>query len=599
MIVADYVFGVLADRGVKDVFTVSGGGIMYLLDALGRNPDIAYWCNYHEQGCAIAAEAYARIDSGIGVCLVTTGPGSANALSAIGGAWLDSVPVVVISGQVRTGLIADYGRHRQIGPQEINIVDMARPITKYAKTVMSGQEVPVELERALRIATTGRPGPVWLNIPLDIQACEIEAGSAPPIASQLVQEPSEVNRPEQAAEVFALLRASRRPVIVAGNGIHGAGTEDLFRRFVEDLKCPVVTTMGGMDLLEEEHPHYLGRFGPTGQRRANFTLQNADLMLCLGTSMSVSSVGFNTEGLAPGAKRVLINIDEDEMRKPNFASDYRLLADLRWFMERLLADTVSPHAAPDPSWLAAVAGLKQRLPIVTSDYFEDVDHVNSYVLASRLSESMAPGEVVLTGNGTDAVSMHHSFAVKKGQRVITNYGFGAMGWDLPAAVGACVARGGARTILVTGDGSLQMNVQELLTIGHNRLNVKIFVLNNGGYESIRATQAAFCEGRFVACDPGSGVANPDFANLAAAYGLRYRLFAANDELPAGLSEVMADVEPWLCEVNVSPTQEKSPKIVSRRREDGTFESCPLDDQYPFLPREERDAIMSEFAERRA
>jgi len=597
VIVADYIFESLADRGVKDVFTVSGGGIMYLLDALGRNPDIDYWCNYHEQACAIAAESYARIQGDIGVCLVTTGPGSANALSAITGAWLDSVPVVVISGQVRTGLIADYSKHRQIGPQEINIIDMARPVTKYAKTIMNGHDVPAELEAAIAAATSGRPGPVWLNIPLDVQAVEIDP--RPEQARRGTSSQSAIpglNRPAGVRDVLSLLIGSQRPLVVAGNGIHAAAVEEVFERFVTALGCPVVTTMGGMDLLEESHPLYLGRFGPTGQRRANFTLQNADLLLCLGTSMSVSSAGFDTARLAPRAKRVMVNIDGPEMEKPHFHTDFRLLADLKWFMERLLADPASKDVAPAQRWIDAVARWKHDYPIVTSDYFEDTDHVNSYVLASRLSESMLPGDVLLTGNGTDAVSAHHSFAVKKGQRVITNYGFGAMGWDLPAAVGACIARGGARTVLVTGDGSMQMNVQELLTIGHNHLNVKVFVLNNEGYESMRATQTAFCDSRFVACHPGSGVANPDFEKLAAAYGLRYELLSKNDELAAGLVDVMATDGPWLCEVNVSPDQEKRPRIASRRRPDGSFESSPLDDQYPFLPREERDAVMSTFAD---
>jgi acetolactate synthase-1/2/3 large subunit len=353
--------------------------------------------------------------------------------------------------------------------------------------------------------------------------------------------------------------------------------------------------MGGMDLLEEAHPCYLGRFGPTGQRRANFTLQNADLLLCLGTSMSVSSAGFDTERLAPRAVRVMVNIDADEMAKPQFRADHRVVADLGAFLEALLAPP-GPGVTPDARWIDATSRWKRDYPIVTADYFEDEDHVNSYVLSGRLSEVMLPGEVLLTGNGTDAVSAHHSFAVKKDQRVITNYGFGAMGWDLPAAVGACVARGGERTVLMTGDGSIQMNIQELLTVGHNHLDVKIFVLNNEGYESIRSTQTAFCDSRYVACDPESGVANPDFEHLAAAYGLGYRRFRTNADLSAGLAEVMDSDGPWLCEVNVSPTQEKAPRIKSRRRDDGTFESAPLDDQYPYLPREEREAIMSEFAD---
>jgi acetolactate synthase-1/2/3 large subunit len=597
VIVADYVIDALAAHGVRDVFTVSGGGIMFLLDALGRHAGVKYWCNVHEQGCAISAEAYARVTGEIGVCLVTSGPGSTNALSAIAGAWVDSVPVVVISGQVRTGLIADYSKHRQIGPQEIDIVSMAAPVTKYAKTVMRPEDVPAELERAIRTATAGRPGPVWLNIPLDVQAADVdEALVAAAVASSVPVPDPAMNRPESVAEVADLLRGSKRPVIVCGDGIHLAHAETAFEQFVERVGCPVVATMGGMDLLPEAHPLYLGRFGPTGQRRANFTLQNADILLCLGASMAVTAVGFDTSGFAPNAKRVMVNIEAEEMRKPHFVADHAVLADVKWFMERFVDDVPAGGIAFDERWIEAVSRWKRDYPIVTSDYFDDKEHVSSYVLASELSKAMGPGEVVLTGNATDAVAIHHSFSVKPGQRVITNYGFGAMGWDLPAAVGACIARSGARTVLVTGDGSFQLNVQELLTIGHNRLNVKVFVLDNGGFETIRATQTAFFEGRFVGCHVESGVSNPRFDALAEAYGFRYRLFGTNADLAEGLATVMSDDSPWLCEVNTSFTQEKRPKIVSRRREDGTFESCPLDDQYPHLPAEERRAVMSLFAD---
>lgn len=597
MIVADYMFENLASRGVRDVFTVAGGGIMFLLDALGRNPDITYWANGHEQACAIAAESYARVTGELGVCLVTSGPGATNALSAIPGAYVDSVPVLVISGQVRTGLIADYSKHRQIGPQEINVLDMAKPVTKYAKTVMHAADIPAEIERAINIATTGRPGPVWLQIPLDVQSAELDPewleGIKHVVPAGL--EPG-TNDPASIGVVEALLKGARRPVIVTGNGIHMAHAEEEFVRFVEFVGCPVVATMGGMDLLPEDHPQYLGRFGPTGQRRANFTLQNADMLLCLGASMAVKDVGFDTKGFAPRAKRVMVNIEAEEMRKPHFVADVEVLADARWFMQRFIDEVKPGSFGFDPRWAEAVAAWKRDYPIVTPDYFEDPDHVNTYVLAAAIGEAAEPGEVVLTGNASDAVSIHHSFAVKPGQRVITNYGYGAMGWDLPAAVGACVANDNRRTILVTGDGSIQLNIQELLTIGHNCLNVKVFVLNNGGYETIRATQTNFFEGRFYGCHADSGLANPDFEALAKAYGLRYKLLATNADVEAGVAEVMAEDGPWLVEANISFLQEKKPKTVSRRLEDGTMVSPSLDDQYPFLPREEHAAIMGMFGD---
>ncbi len=598
MIVADYVIEALASRGVRDVFTVAGGAIMFLLDALGRSEDVRYWANGHEQACAIAAESYARVTGGLGVCLVTSGPGATNALSAIPGAFVDSVPVLVISGQVRTGLIADYTKHRQIGPQEINIIPMAEPITKYAKTVMNAADIPAELERAIRIATSGRPGPVWLNVPLDVQSAEldIEAAMRAVAAGAAVALEPGVNDPASIAEVADLMKSATRPVIVTGNGIHIAHAEDAFVRFVERVGCPVVATMGGMDLLPEEHPQYLGRFGPTGQRRANFTLQNADLLLCVGASMAVKDVGFDTSGFAPRARRVMVNIEAEEMRKPHFVADVAVLADVKWFMERFVEQVPADGFSFDPRWAEAVASWKRDYPIVTDDYFEDEQFVNTYVLASELGKAAEPGQVVLTGNASDAVSIHHSFAVKPGQRIITNYGFGATGWDLPGAIGACVAQDNGKTLLVTGDGSMQFNVQELLTIGHNCLNVKVFVLNNGGYETIRATQTNFFKGRFYGCHPESGLANPDFEALARSYGLGYKLLRTNEDVADGIAEVMSDDAPWLVEVNVNPLQEKKPKTVSRRLEDGTMVSPSLDDQYPFLPRDEHAAVMGLFGE---
>ncbi|MRS12088.1 MAG: thiamine pyrophosphate-binding protein [Actinobacteria bacterium] len=595
MMVADFVFDDLASRGVRDVFTVAGGGIMFLLDALGRHPNVTYWACGHEQACAIAAESYARVTGGIGVCLVTSGPGATNALSAIPGAYVDSVPVLVISGQVRTNLIADYTKHRQIGPQEINIIEMAEPVTKYAKTVYDPAEVPGEIEKAIAIATSGRPGPVWLNIPLDVQSAQLPAGTTAPEAAVSGLEPGS-NDPASIDEVATLLREAKRPVIVTGNGIHIAHAEDAFVRFVRHVGCPVVATMGGMDLLAEDDAQYLGRFGPTGQRRANFTLQSADLLLCLGASMAVKDVGFDTSGFAPRARRVMVNIEAEEMRKPHFVADTAVLADVKWFMERFVAEVPTGSFAFDERWLPAVAKWKRDYPIVTDDYYEDPEHVNTYVLAAEIAKVAEEGEVVLTGNASDAVSMHHSFAVKPHQRVITNYGFGAMGWDLPAAVGAAVAQQGGRVLLVTGDGSIQLNIQELLTIGHNCLNVKVFVLNNGGYETIRATQTNFFEGRFYGCHAESGLANPRFDALAEAYGLRYKLLSNNADVEAGVAEVMAEEGPWLVEANISFLQEKKPKTVSRRLEDGTMVSPSLDDQYPFLPREEHAVVMGLFAD---
>ena len=596
MNVSDAVVQFLAEHGVGDLFMVSGGGIMYLTDAVGRAGTPRYWCNYHEQACAIAAEGYARITGTPGVCLVTSGPGATNALSGIAGAWVDSIPVIAISGQVRRDLIADHARWRQVGPQEIDIVSMAKPVTKLALELGSPEEVPDALDAAWQAATTGRPGPVWLSIPLDVQGADYAPDDGWAHRGGAVERGSDGEGPNALVSggVLARLRRAKRPLILCGNGIHLAGAEAQFGEFVRRLGIPVVATIGAMDLLGEDDPYFIGRFGPTGQRRANFAVQNADLLLCLATGMSVAAIGFDSAGFAPGAAKIMVNIDAEEMTRPHLRLDLRLAMDVRVFMRELI-ENLSPgeHLEIEP-WNAACRGWKARYPLVTSEYVDDREHVNSYYLAHALSPLLAPDDVVLTGNSLDATSVFHSFAVTKGQRVLTNANYGAMGWDLPALVGACVARRGARVVLLTGDGSMQFNSQELLTIGANRLNALIMVLNNGGYQSIRSTQDRFCGGRFVGSDQSSGIANPSFSSLAEAYGVRYLRLESNEDVDAHLPDVVAMKGPTLCEVNVAYAQERIPRVTSRRLADGTLVSGVLHDQYPFLPREEVEANMSMF-----
>ena len=594
MNVAEYVMQFLAGRGVNDLFMVSGGGIMYLADAVGSPGTPKFWCNYHEQACAIAAEGYARVLGTPGVCLVTTGPGSTNALSAIAGAWVDSIPVIVISGQVRTDLRADYRQWRQYGPQEIDIISMARSVTKLAAEITDPGAVPDALEQAWRAATTGRPGPVWLSLPLDVQGSELDStpqsSSAASAAATTAGEGDEDAR-QTVAKVLSELRRSRRPVIVAGNGVHVAQAENAFVRFVERLQIPVVTTIGAMDLLGETHPYYAGRFGPTGQRRANFTVQNADLVLSIGSGMSVAAIGFDGASFAPRARKVMVNVDPNEGGRPHLSLDLVVAMDARDFTGQMTAAMEPAERFGAPEWELAWRAWKDQFPIVTADYTADPSHVNSYYLAHALSEVIDANGLILTGNSLDAHSIFHSFAPKRGQRVMTNVNFGAMGWDLPALVGACAARPSARAVLVTGDGSMLFNVQELVTIGAHRLNAAIFVLNNEGYQSIRTTQTRYFDGRFVGADPASGVANPDFAALAAACGLAFARLETKQEVDQRLATIVASNGPILCEVNVAFDQERIPRVMSRRLDDGTMVSGSLQDQYPFLPREELLSLM--------
>jgi acetolactate synthase-1/2/3 large subunit len=587
MKLSDYVMNFLHREGSDHVFTVSGGGIMHLIDSLGRHPHLRYTCNYHEQSSAIAAENYSRIRGALGVCLVTTGPGSTNALSGVAGAWVDSIPLIVLSGQVRRDLIADYTKVRQLGPQEINIDDMARPVTKYFTTVMDPTRIRYELEKAVSIARRGRPGPVWLNLPLDVQGAMIdESALAPYDGPDLDDARGGADLVTQAEEVSRLLRTSRRPVIIPGNGIRLANASGAFGRLVEQLQIPVVGTIGSTDAIHETHPCFMGRFGPLGQRRANFTVQNADLILGLGASLSVSSVGFNTESFARGATKVMVNVDRHEIEKARPVPDLAIAADVGPFMEAMLALPAPAWGQQLDPWWEACRAWRDRYALLSDDYFADTSHANSYVLADALSNALGPDDVVVTGNSLDWWSVYQAFKVKHGQRVYTNVNFGAMGWDIPAAIGACTGRDGRRTVLLTGDGTFQFSIHELQTIAHHRLPVKIFVLNNGGYTSIRSMQETHFGGHLVGADATSGVSNPDFRAIAAAYTLRYGFIANNAELAPVIESMLEGPDPVVCEVNIAPAQGRSPRVMSRRREDGTMESGTLENMYPFLPADE-------------
>ncbi|WP_250499856.1 thiamine pyrophosphate-binding protein [Caballeronia sp. GAWG1-5s-s] len=590
--VSDYVFQRVAEAGVKDVFMVSGGGIMYLCDALGRSDKLRYWCNYHEQACAIAAEGYARVTENLGVCLVTTGPGSTNALSGVAGAFVDSIPVLVISGQVRTGIMADYSYQRQVGPQEINITPMTEPVTKHTVTVMNPEDVRYELEKCLYLATAGRPGPVWLNLPLDIQSAMIEP------EKQRTFVPDGKGTPDLDSAVVdkiaQLLLASKRPVIIGGNGIVLGHGRKVFRELVAKLQIPALSTISGMDLLSEDNPLFQGRIGPGGQRRANFALQNSDLVLALGTSLSISAIGFSDK-FAPKAQKVLVNIDAGDLEKKNITIEHPVLADVKEFMEALLARFEKQTYQPTQRWLEACANWKRDYPPMPAPEHLQKNHVDIYAAYDELSRQLDDTDVVVSGNSLDGcIIAYQNHRVKDGQVAFTSACMGAMGWDLPALVGACVADEQTRRgVLVTGDGSVLFNIQELMFLAQNKLNAKLFISNNDGYQSIRNTQNRFFDGRHVGTDTRSGVGNPDFKKLAEAFGLKYMLIEKNEQLQEKIATVFADKEPWIVEMLVSQEQQRF-RASSFRKPDGTIASRPMEDMDPLLPRDELERNMTMF-----
>jgi acetolactate synthase-1/2/3 large subunit len=466
-------------------------------------------------------------------------------------------------------------------------------VTKSIVTVKDPARIRWELERALWLALDGRPGPVWLDIPLDVQSAMIDEaaleGFRPPDESAARLRAAE----DGARKLVERLAGSKRPIVLAGNGIHLARAEAELAAFVEKTGIPVVETIGGLDLLPDDHPQLMGRVGPTGQRRANFALQNADLLLGLGASFSIASTGFNVKEFAVKAKsRVMVNVDPAEVAKPHFTPDLAIVADVKEVLRA--ATALAPASLAGKRWLDACAAWKTRYPPITPDYFADEKHANSYVFANVLSELAEPGEVVVTGNSLDIVSVFAAWKVKARQRLYTNINYGQMGWDLPGAIGACAGNGRKRTILITGDGSIMLNLHELAPISHGKLPVKIFVLTNGGYQSIRATQQNFFEGFLVGSSADSGVGIPDMQKLAAAFDLPFAKIPTNDRIREVAKAFLASPGPGLCEVVLSPTQERTPRVKSVRRPDGTLESRSLEDMYPYLPREEVHANMHLF-----
>ena len=593
MRVADYIFKTLADKGVRHCFLVTGGGAMHLNDALGLEKRIRYVCCLHEQACAMAAEGYARMSGQPGVVCVTTGPGGTNALTGVLGAWLDSVPMIVISGQIKRATMitaAPNLKLRQLGDQEYNIVDSVRPMTKFATTIMRVEDVASVLKEAWTRCQSGRPGPVWIDVPLDIQAAEMPEEAMPASSFADDETPDESSWRHQVEDVVARLKAAKRPAMIVGSGIHNAHAEKLFLDVAESLNIPVLTSISGIDLIPSDHRLFFGRPGILGERAANFIMQNADLFLVLGTRMGLRICGYAYETVARNATKVMVDVDANELEKPTFRPDVKIHADVGAFLAAL--HSALPSLAPREEWLAYCQGVKEKYPVILPEHRARTDYVSSYVLPEAIMRHAPDPLTVVTANGVAYTSTFQAIPIRRGMRMFANEGCASMGYGLPAAIGAAFAGGALRTVVCfEGDGSIQMNLQELQTVLNEKLPIKIFVYNNAGYLSIKTTQRSFFNGRFVGSEAGSGIVLPSLEKLAAAYGLPYFRLANNQELDAKLPQVFATPGLALIEVMLDPFETLGPKAASWKKPDGTMESAPLEDMAPFLPREELAANM--------
>ncbi len=635
MKISNYIAQRLVELGISQVFTVTGGGAMHLNDALGHQEGLTCLYNHHEQACAIAAESYARIKGQIAAVCVTTGPGGTNAITGVLGGWLDSIPMLILSGQVRYDTTARWSGVgiRAMGDQEFDITKAVDCMTKYSEMVIDPMRIRYCLEKAVYLAYSGRPGPAWLDIPLNVQGAYVETGDLIGFDpedyenggdgwisvsdAKITEDESGLGEKRQilppkpdkntVREVLLKIKAASRPVINAGNGIRIGQAHDVFMRVVEKLGIPVVTGWNSEDCMYDDHPLYTGRGGGMGDRPGNFAIQNSDLVLSLASRLSIRQVGYNFATWAREAYVIVNDIDPEELKKPSVHSDMRIHADVKDLlavMEDLL-DHEFMATREDPlfqggtgieslTWNETCRMWKETYPVVLPKHYSQDGHkeVNIYAFIKELSSRIPENRITVVGNGSACVVGGHAYVIKPGQRFISNSAVASMGYDLPAAIGISKADPGEDIILVTGDGSIQMNLQELQTIIHHRLPIKIFVINNGGYHSIRQTQKNYFGEPLVGIgDDSRDLSFPDMEKLSAAYGYPYVSARHNGEIDQALLRTLSLNGPVICEVFVSRDQNFEPKSAAKRLPDGTMVSPPLEDLSPFLSEEEMDRNM--------
>lgn len=598
---ADYVADFLVEHGVTDAFSVVGGGAMHLNDALGHKDGLKVTYNHHEQACAIAAEAYARLDNKIAAVCVTTGPGGTNTLTGVVGGWLDSIPMFIISGQVRYDTTARYALQytetplRAMGDQEYDIVKSVEPMTKYATMIEDPKQIRYALEKAWHLATTGRPGPVWIDIPVNFQGGYIETeeleGYDPAEDDVLLPPPVDESIIEKVLEKIA---NAKRPVLHAGYGIRLSGGYEAFRRVADKLNIPVVTYWNAIDLIEDEHPLYVGRAGNMGDRPGNWAIQNADLVVAIGTRISIRQVGYNWKTWARAAEVIMVDIDQAELKKPTLHVEMPVWADAKDFLEKMdkAIDKTPVHAGGE--WLAACQSWKKNYPVVQPKQWEENGSTaNVYAFVKYMSSRLPENSLTAVSNGACCVVGHQTYEIKKGSRFANNSAIASMGYGLPAAIGTCIGGNRRETICLEGDGSIMMNLQELQTILTNKLPIKIFLINNSGYHSIRITQSnLFSEHSKIGIGEESGdLSFPDFKKLSEAFGYPYYSARSNKEMKEVVDQVLSLDGPVFCEIFTDTEQRWEPKSSTKRLEDGTLVSPPLEDLAPFLPREELKEIM--------
>lgn len=595
--VSDYVIDFLYKNGVSHIFMVAGGGAMHLNDSIALHNKIKYICHHHEQAAAMAAEAYARITEHIGVALVTTGPGGTNAITGLLGAWQDSIPCIFISGQdKRKETIHHSGIPglRQFGPQEANIIPIVQSITKYSEMINVPEKIRYHLEKALHIAKFGRPGPVWLDIPLDVQGALINpdnlVGFNPNENSVVTaHEPSD----EQMQNVISILRSSHKPLILVGHGVRLSKANDIFLKLIDTLHIPVVSSNMAADLMGHDDPLYLGIVGMKGHRAANIAIQNCDALISIGCRLPVQLIGFEYEKFSPDSKKIVVDIDINEHKKNTIPIDVLIESDAKLFLQDLLKRIKNNILHFDEQWPKKLKKLSQSYPVCLPEYANLSGPCDMYFAINEISKFSRNKDIIISDAGFPYYMVAQGTKIKKGQRLILPGATAPLGYNLPGSIGAAVAGKKRNVICITGDGSMQTNIHELGTIAVNSLPIKIFVLNNDGYLSIRITQKTYFQERYIGESKKTGLGFPDLKKIAEAYGLTYCLAKDNTSLKKVLSELFKHKGPLLCEIICKKWQTVAPTVTSKTLPDGTMISTPIDDMFPFLSIEEMTAIRND------
>ncbi len=592
--ISDYIVDFVNKLGVDKIFCVTGGGAMHLNNSLGSNENVEGVFMLHEQGASIAAEAYARINEGYGCCLVTSGPGATNALTGLVGAYIDSIPVIFVSGQAkRADLVGDQGI-RQFGIQEVNIISMVKSYTKYAVEIQNPEDIRFELEKASAIAVNGRPGPVWISVPLDIQATQVEPDELNGFnGEELLQYYVDDS---QISEVINSINNAKRPVLYLGHGIRLGHAVDEMRQIYNRLNLPVLTSWNGVDLIESDNQNYYGRPGAVGHRSANMIMQSADLVITIGTRLNLLSTGYNFDSFLSRAKHIMIDIDENEMNKKSVHPDVKIVCDAGEFISKLLEriDEIKVSDEID-KWTFHCKLLKEKYPVQIPEQDVSENYVSTYHLVKTISDQMNENDIYqFTSSGTSVDIAMKVFDIKWGQRAFLTKGLASMGYDVPSSVGSCIASGGKRTVCVTGDGSIAMNMQELEVIKRLNLPVKLFVVCNSGYSMIYQSQMANFKGKLTGCTEENGLSLPNMKNIADAFGIKTFEIADENNLAEEVKQSLEYDGPTLTVVNADITQKVLPKQTNYMKPDGQMASRPLEEMSPLIDDKElREALLTD------